>query len=348
MNFSSSRFKTIVAVCGVSFVMLSYYAYQIFFTPNILMDDNRKEFVLYIPKGATYKTVLDTLYKNEVLADKVSFSFISKLLGYQEAVKPGRYILPAKSTNMQVVRKLRSGNQDAVKLTFNSIRLKEDFADRVGSKFQFGSDSLWWVLNDPKVCAKYGMDTTTILCLFLPNTYEIYWDSSTDQFLERMQTEHSRFWNVARIEKAQKAGLTPIQATILASIVEAETNMNSEKATIAGVYINRLNINMPLQADPTVKYALRDFDIKRINHDLIEKAGSSPYNTYRVNGLPPGPINMPSVISIKAVLDYESHNYLFFVADKNKPGYHIFNEDYRAHVNQANKYRKNLNQKNIH
>jgi UPF0755 protein len=348
MNFSSSRFKTIIAVCGVSFVMLSYYAYQIFFTSNILVDDKRKDFVLYIPSGATYKTVLDTLYKHEVLADKVSFSFIAKLLGYQEAVKSGRYVIPARSTNLQAIRKLRSGNQDPVKLTFNSIRLKEEFADRVGEKFEFGSDSLWWALNDSKICAKYNMDTSTILCLFIPNTYEIYWDITTEQFINRMQTENKKFWNAERIEKAQKAGLTPIQATILASIVEAETNMLSEKPTIAGVYINRLNINMPLQADPTVKYALRDFEIKRINHDLIEKAGSSPYNTYKVNGLPPGPINMPSIKTIDAVLNYESHNYLFFVADKNKPGYHIFNEDYRAHVNQANKYRKNLNQQNIH
>lgn len=348
MNFSSSRFKTIVAVCGVSFVMLSYYAYQVFFTSNILIDDKRKEFVLYIPKGATYKTVLDTLYKHEVLADKVSFSFISKLLGYQETVKPGRYILPAFSTNLQVVRKLRSGNQDAVKLTFNSIRLKEDFADRVGEKFEFGSDSLFWALTNPATCSKYQMDTSTILSLFIPNTYEIYWDVTTTEFMNRMQMEHTKFWNKERTEKAKKAGLTPIQATILASIVEAETNMTSEKPTIAGVYINRLNINMPLQADPTVKYALRDFEIKRINHDLIEKAGTSPYNTYRVNGLPPGPINMPSVKSIEAVLNYESHDYLFFVADKNKPGYHLFNKDYRSHVNQANKYRKNLNQQNIH
>jgi UPF0755 protein len=166
--------------------------------------------------------------------------------------------------------------------------------------------------------------------------------------MDRMQDEYNLFWTQARKDLAAKAGLTPVQVSILASIVDAETNISTEKSTVAGVYINRLNIDMPLQADPTVKFALGDFSIKRINHDLIERAGNSPYNTYKVTGLPPGPINMPSITTIDKVLNYESHNYLFFVADPARPGFHTFNVDYRSHVNKANSYRNSLNKRNIH
>ncbi len=348
MKDSSNRFKYILVSCGIAFVMLSYYVYQIFFTPNIGNKDNDKDFILYIRKGATFQDVLDTLDKHKAYDDKTSFAFIAKMLGYQENVRPGRYVLPPRTTNLQVIRKLRSGDQDPIKLTFNSIRLKSEFAERVGVKFAFGADSLAYCLKNEALCKKYGFDTTTILSMFIPNSYELYWTLSTENFLNRMQEEYNKFWTQERKDLAAKAGLTPLQVTILASIVEAETNMSVEKPTVAGVYINRLNINMPLQADPTVKFALGDFSIKRINHDLIEQAGNSPYNTYRVTGLPPGPINMPSITTLDKVLHYETHNYLFFVADPAKPGYHIFNADYRAHVNKANAYRSSLNKRNIH
>lgn len=348
MRDKKDTVKYIVVCTGIAFVMLSYYVYQIFFTPNIGNNTDAKDFVLYIRKGATFQDVIDTLDKHKVYEDKTSFAFIAKMLGYQEQVKAGRYVLPVKATNLQVVRKLRSGAQDPIKITFNSIRLKSEFADRIGSKFAFGADTLRKLVSDEEVCKTYGFDTSTVLAMFIPNTYEFYWTLPADAFMNRMHEEYTRFWTSERKEQAVAAGLTPIQVSILASIVEAETNMNTEKPTVAGVYINRLNINMPLQADPTVKFALGDFSIKRINHDLIEAAAGSPYNTYKVSGLPPGPINMPSITTIDKVLNYESHNYLFFVADPKKPGYHIFNADYRSHVNKANQYRKSLNTRNIH
>lgn len=348
MKSKLDRFKYVLVSVGIAFVMLSYYVYQIFFTQNFGNKNEDKAFTLYIKKGATFQQVLDTLDKYKVYEDKTSFAFIAKMFGYQENVKAGRYVIPPHTTNLQVVKKLRSGAQDPIKITFNSIRLKSEFADRVGAKFAFGADSLNAILTSEAACKKYGFDTCTILAMFIPNTYEFYWTLSKEGFLERMQEEYKNFWNAERKELASKAGLTPLQVSILASIVEAETNMNSEKSTVAGVYINRLNINMPLQADPTVKFAIGDFTIKRINHDLIEQAGDSPYNTYKVTGLPPGPINMPSITTLDKVLNYESHDYLFFVADPAKPGYHIFNADYRSHVNKANQYRKTLNQRNIH
>ena len=348
MKNKTDRFKYIVVCVGIAFVMLSYYVYQIFFTPNFGNKEGDKAFTLYIKKGATFQQVLDTLDKYKAYDDKTSFAFIAKMLSYQENVKAGRYVIQPGLTNLQVVKKLRSGAQDPIKITFNSIRLKSEFAERIGSKFAFGKDTLAALINSDAVCKKYGFDTCTILAMFIPNTYEFYWTLSGDAFLERMHQEYITFWTQQRKELAAKAGLTPVQVSILASIVEAETNMSTEKPTVAGVYINRLNLGMPLQADPTVKFALGDFAIKRINHDLIEQAGNSPYNTYKVSGLPPGPINMPSITTLDKVLNYESHDYLFFVADPARPGYHIFNVDYRSHVNKANQYRKSLNKRNIH
>lgn len=348
MKNKLDRFKYILVCVGIAFVMLSYYGYQIFFTSNFRNHEGDKDFVLYIKKGATFQDVLDTLDKHNVYDDKTSFAFIAKMLNYQDNVKAGRYVIPTRTTNLRIVKKLRSGAQDPIKITFNSIRLKSEFSERVGAKFAFGPDSLKDMLSNDAICKKYGFDTSTILAMFIPNTYEFYWTLSGSSFMDRMLHEYLDFWTPKRIELASKAGLTPIQVSILASIVDAETNVSTEKATVAGVYINRLNINMPLQADPTVKFAIGDFTIKRINHDLIEQAGDSPYNTYKVTGLPPGPINMPSITTLDKVLNYESHDYLFFVADPAKPGYHIFNKDYRDHVNKANQYRKSLNNRNIH
>lgn len=348
MGKQLDRFKYLLVCGGIAFVMLSYYVYQIFFTANFGNKDEDKDFVLYIRSGATFQDVLDTLDKHKIYDDKTSFAFIAKMLDYQEHVKPGRYLLPKGTTNLQAVRKLRSGAQDPIKLTFNSIRLKSEFVERVGGKFSFGTDTLAALLSDQAVCKKYGFDTSTILTMFLPNTYEFYWSLTAEKFMNRMKEEYDIFWTQERKDLASKAGLTPIQISILASIVDAETNVSTEKSTVAGVYINRLNVDMPLQADPTVKFALGDFAIKRINHDLIEAAADSPYNTYKVMGLPPGPINMPSITTIDKVLHYESHDYLFFVADPARPGYHTFNTDYRSHVNKANAYRKSLNNRNIH
>jgi UPF0755 protein len=348
MGQGLNRLKYVIVCLGIAFVMLSYYAYQIFFTANFANKIDDKSFILYIRSGATFQDVIDTLDKHKVYDDKVSFAFISKMLNYQDHVKAGRYIIAPSTTNLQVVRKLRSGAQDPIKITFNSIRLKSEFIEQVGSKFLFGADTLAVLLNNQKTCNEFGFDTATVLSMFLPNTYEFYWSISAEYFMDRMHEEYKAFWNQNRKELAAKAGLTPIQVDILASIVDAETNKATEKSTVAGVYINRLNINMPLQADPTVKFALGDFAIKRINHDLIEAAGNSPYNTYKVLGLPPGPINMPSITTIDKVLNYESHDYLYFVADPSRPGYHTFNTDYRSHVNKANAYRKSLNKRNIH
>jgi UPF0755 protein len=344
MKKKTSTIRYVVAIAGLLFVCFSYYAYQIFYTPNIQVK--KEDTYLYIPKGASFLTVMDSLEKHEVLYDRLSFAFISKLLGYQDNVRPGRYLLPKNSTNLTVVRKLKSGQQDPVRLTFNSIRTKHELAEKISDKLAFSAEELLQILNDPKEVAAYGFDPNTIIAMFIPNTYEVYWTIEPKDFVKKMSKEYQKFWSEARLRKAQEAGYTPLQIATIASIVEAETNKDAEKARIAGVYINRLNIEMPLQADPTVKFALQDFTIKRVTRDHI--AVESPYNTYLNAGLPPGPINMPSTVSLDAVLNYEKHKFIYFCASPNELGYHDFAETYRDHVNNANRYRRYLDKQKIY
>ncbi len=336
--------RYVIALTGLLFVCFSYYAYQIFKTPNIQVA--KEDYYLYIPSNASFTTVMDSLVKNEVLTDKLSFAFVSQLLGYQKNVKSGRYLLNKNATNLSIVRKLKSGQQEPLKLTFNNVRIKKDLAQKLDEKLEFSSEDFLVLINNPKVVGEYGFDTNTVMAMFLPNTYQVFWNTSPEEFLKKMNREYKKFWNKERLAKAKDAGFTPLQISIIASIVEAETNKNDEKSRIAGVYINRLRTDMPLQADPTVKFALQDFAIKRVTQE--HTAFDSPYNTYKNLGLPPGPINMPSTITLDAVLNYEKNKFIYFCASPNEIGYHDFAESYRDHVNNANRYRKFLDKKKIH
>jgi UPF0755 protein len=343
-NFKIGLFITV----SVVITTFSFYFWQVAKTPNFQVGKD-KDFALLIPSGGTYQGVLDTLKKNDVLNDPMSFRFLAKLLNLPERLKPGRYVLTREMGNLDAIQKLRNGRQDAVRLTFNNIRLKQDLIQRIGSKFAFGVDSLDRLLNDPTVCSKYGFDTTNIVSMFLPDTYEIFWTTKADKFLGRMYDEYQKFWTPARIEKAKALGYSKAEVSVLASIVDAETNRNDEMPRIAGVYLNRIVQSMPLQADPTVIFAWRDFSIKRVTSRL--SALNSPYNTYRVLGLPPGPINIPSTVAIDAVLNAEKHNYLYFCVkidpDGKLMGYHDFAATYEDHLINAKMYQAALNKMNI-
>lgn len=285
----------------------SFYFWQIIKSPNLQVQEGDKAFALLIPRGSTFESVMDTLKRNKVVNDEVSFRFLAKLMKYPELVKEGRYEIEPRMGNRAALVKLRSGDQDAMPVTFNSVRLKSDLVQRVGSKFEFGPDALGNLLNDPETCRKFGFDTTTIVCLFLPNTYEFFWTVKPEAFLERMGTEYKKFWTPARQAKAKTLGLSQTQTQVLASIVAAETNKRDEQPRVAGVYLNRLKRGIRLEADPTVIFALRDFSIRRLlNRQLTV---DSPYNTYRYAGLPPGPINLPAPATIDAVLNAEQHDY---------------------------------------
>jgi UPF0755 protein len=340
-NFKVGLFVTI-AILATTF---SFYFWQIFKTPN-LQADTESSFVLLIPEGATYKTVLDTLNKHDVINDHISFQFLAKFLNYTEKVKPGRYVIKPKTNNYAAIKKLLSGDQDAVKLTFNNIRLKEDLIKRIGSRVEFGEENFRKALDSPEVCNKYGLDTLTIVSMFLPNTYEIFWTTGTEKFLDRMHSEYKKYWSDEKVAKAKAIGLTPVQVSILASIVEEEQARKvDERPRVAGLYINRLHAQMPLQADPTIKFALQDFGIKRIlNGHLLTK---SPYNTYINTGLPPGPIRVADFNSLDAVLNYEKHDYIYMCAKADLSNYHAFATNYTDHLVNARLYQAELNRLKI-
>lgn len=323
----------------------SFYFWQIYRSPNLLVQDNDKPFALLIPPGATFESVMDTLKKNDVINDETSFRFLAKLMKYPERVKVGRYEIRPRMGNREALVKLRSGSQDAMDVTFNSMRQKSDLIQRLGNKFAFSSDSLGALLNDPATCQKFGFDTTTIVCLFLPNTYKMFWTIKPEALLERMSTEYKKFWTPERQAKAKALGMSQTQVQVLASIVAAETNKRDEQPRVAGVYLNRLKQGIKLEADPTVIFALRDFGIRRLLNRQL--AVDSPYNTYRYTGLPPGPINLPAPATIDAVLNAEKHDYLFFVVDARFNGYHTFSKTLAEHMANARLYQQALTRMKI-
>lgn len=344
MGKKSMQFKGgVIIAFGMILATFSYYFYQLFFTPNLQVDKDAT--YLYIPTGATFETVADSLDKKDILNDKMSFFFLSKLLKYRDNVKPGRYLISRDMKNLEALKMLKRGTQTPVKLTFNTIRLKADLANKLSAKIELSEQKLMAMLNNGSLAKQYGFNQETFMTMFIPDTYEVYWTISEEELLEKISKAYHLFWNKDRLAKAKALELSPAEVTILASIVEAETNKSDEKSRVAGVYINRLKVNMPLQADPTVKYAVGDFALKRIYKGHL--ALNSPYNTYMYAGLPPGPINLPSSTTIDAVLNYEKHNYIYFCAHHNLSGHHDFAATYAEHQKLAEKYRKALNKLNI-
>lgn len=337
----------LIAVVSFSVLLtsLSFYFYQAFFSPNALID-KEDPYILKIPSNATFQMVSDSLYQNGVIHELITFSFVSKVLGYQEAVKSGLYTIPAKTSNLNLVRLLRSGNQTPIKLTFNNVRTKEDLAEKITKNLEISPDAFMDLITDSVYIRKFGFKEETVMGMFIPNTYEIWWNTSAEKVFDRMYKEYGNYWTEARLAKAQNLGLTPIEVSTLASIVQAETQKSDERPKVAGVYLNRLRINMPLQADPTLVFAVGDFNLKRVLN--VHKEIDSPYNTYKNTGLPPGPINLPEISSLEAVLNYEEHDYLYFCAKEDFSGYHAFAKNYNEHINNARRYQAALNRSKIY
>jgi UPF0755 protein len=242
---------------------------------------------------------------------------------------------------------LRSGQQAPLNVTFNNIRLKEELAEKICSEVSADADEFLALLNDSSVVSEYGFTTETIMCMFIPNTYEVFWTITERELMDRMYQEYKRFWNDERRAKADALGLTLTEVSILASVVQAEQlGHPDERPRVAGLYINRLERNIALQADPTLVYALGDFSIKRVLD--TDKEIDSPYNTYLYAGLPPGPINLPEISSIDAVLNYEDHDYLYMCAKEDFSGYHNFANNLQDHLNNARKYQRALNQARVY
>ena len=330
------------SVLGIS---LTFYFYQVFFSANTLVESDQP-YLLKVPSNSVYKNVVDQLYEEKVINDAVSFGFVAKILGYQEAVKPGLYTIEPKMSNLQLVRMLRSGQQTPVRVTFNTIRTKEDLAEKISVNLEVSKEQFLELLQDSVYIRKFGFEEETIMSLFIPNTYEFWWDTSAEELFERMHKEYQSFWTEARSQKAQDLGLSKEEVSTLASIVQAESQKSDERPKIAGVYLNRLRIGMPLQADPTLVFAAGDFSIKRLT--AKQMAIDSPYNTYKYAGLPPGPINLPDINSLDAVLNFEKHSYLYFCAKEDFSGYHSFAVGYDEHLSNARRYQRALNAANIY
>ena len=325
-------------VCSVLLITFVYYGYQIVYTPNVLVD--REDQMFIVRNGYTYRQVQEDLAKGRFVNDFVSFSFLARLMDYDKEIKPGRYLLERNMTNVAAIRVLRAGIQEPVNITFTHVRLLSELGDKITKNTGVSSGEFYEALDEFVATNNEGFTKETILCMFLPNTYEVYFNVLPEGLVERMRTEYKKFWNEKRLESAKKIELTPIEVSILASIVQAETVKQDEAPIIAGLYINRMKKDMALQADPTLVFAVGDFTLKRVLNE--HKEVDSPYNTYTHTGLPPGPINMPRIAIIEAVLDYANHNYIYMCAREDFSGYHNFAGTLAEHSKNARKYQTAL------
>jgi UPF0755 protein len=334
--------KILIAGILVFTILLSsftFYFYQVIYAPNFLVDKESR--YLYIPTGSTFEDVQKVIYDQQFVNEPVSFGMLAKFMKYDKLVKPGRYLIEKNAKNIEVIRKLRVGEQEPVRITFNNARLFSDVAAKLTVKLELDSLTFLTELERKAIAERYGFDKESFRCMFIPNTYEVYWDVTSEALIERMHNEYEKFWTDERMRKADSLGLDASQVTILASIVQAEVSQNEELPVVAGLYLNRLRKNMFLQADPTLVYGIGDFSIRRVLN--VHKEIDSPYNTYRNLGLPPGPINFPSIKSVDAVLNYERHKYLYMCAKEDFSGYHNFSTNLREHNINAHKYQRALN-----
>jgi UPF0755 protein len=299
---------------------------------------NNESVSLYIYPSENYENVLEKLEKNGVIEkNERAFSIFSKVKKLENNIKSGHYVIEPKTSQVDLVRTLANGLQTPVKLVINKVRLKQDFAKKIANQLMLSENDILLAI-DNRENSQNLFDN--IVC----NTYEVYWNISAEKLLERLEKEANKWWE-NQSNQLEKIGLSRHEVVVLASIVEEETNKNEEKPTIAGVYINRLKKDMLLQADPTVKYAVGDFTIKRVMYKHLQT--ESPYNTYINKGLPPTAICLPNVSSLKAVLNYQKHNYMFFCAKEDFSGYHNFATTPNEHYRNAEKYKNALNKLGI-
>lgn len=270
---------------------------------------------------------------------------VGRVIRLDSKLRPGRYRLTPNMSILSICKKVAYEAQDPVKLAFSSIRTQEQLIDKLATPLAMTPEELRTLLRDSVYCDTLGFNTETIRCMFLPDTHEVYWTISPKELLHKYEQSYHKFWDKKRTALAQKIGLTPVEVSIIASIVEEESSKTDEYGDIAGLYINRLRKEMPLQADPTLKFASGNFTAQRIGGDLLKV--DSPYNTYRYKGLPPGPIRYPQMTTIDAVLNHTPHDYLYMCARADFSGYHVFASNYAEHMRNARAYQKALDERGI-
>ncbi len=310
--------------------------------PNVKISEDT---FIYIKTNSSYEDVLNNIKENNIIDNLETFEWVAKKKNYPNKVKAGKYLIKVGTNNNDLVNMLRSGNQVPVYIEFNSIRTAEQLAGRLAQQIEADSLSIITLLNDTAFIKEKGFDPHNRISVFIPNTYEVWWNTSAKQLYDKMYKEYKKFWTEKRLKLAKSLNLNQLEVISLASIVEQETAKNDEKPRVAGVYLNRIKKGMPLQADPTLIFAAGDFSIRRVlnHHKEIE----SPFNTYKYTGIPPGPISVPSISAIDAVLNAETHNYIFFCAKDDFSGYHSFAVTYNEHLINARRYHAALNRRKI-
>lgn len=309
-------------------------------------DFGEPERVLLIRTGASFDEVVDSLTRHGIIADERDFRVLAKRKKYAQRVKPGRYVVGSGISLNDLVNKLRSGEQDPVRLTFNTIRRMPELAGKTAFYLECDSAAMLRVLLDPAVAQQYGFTQEEFIGMFIPDTYEMWWTDTPEDFVARMAREYNVFWTGERKQKAAALKLDQSEVSVLASIVQAETGARKDAGNIAGVYLNRLRIGMPLQADPTLKFALGLDTVSRVLN--IDKQVESPYNTYMHTGLPPGPINLPEKPFLDAVLNAPRHEFLYFCASEALDGTSNFAKTYEQHLVNARRYHQALNKRGIY
>lgn len=338
--------KIIIVLILGALVIGGYWAYVNVFKSNVRL--NGKAFTyIYIKTGATLEDVLDELYSENIIENHESFEWVAKKMHLEENIIPGKYRIGAKMSNRSIVKMLKAGKQEKVKLFLNSqIRSKEEFIIYVSGKLEMEESELEeYCSNDAILSEKYKINSKNFMSFIVPETYEVNWTTPIEELFKLLKSSYDKVWTKEKLAKAKSIGYNADEVVTLASIVQSESAIKSEQQKIAGVYINRLKQEMKLQADPTIVFANGNFEVQRVL--AVDKEVDSPYNTYRYKGLPPGPICLVNPSSIDAVLNYTKHNFIYFCAKPDFSGYSNYTNDYSVHMKNAAAYQEALNNKGI-
>jgi len=332
--------KVVIRIIAILILILGFSAWK-FLGPTVHVPEKK---FFYIATGEPYHLLKNDLHNQGIVSSETWFDWAATIIGYH-TVKPGRYEIKKGMSLLSLVRMLKNGHQSPVNFVITKIRTKEVLASKIGAAFECDSTQVIHFLNSPDSLKEYGLDTNTVMAAAMPFTYTIKWNTTAGDVFEQFYTAYKMFWTPERKQKADSLGITPLQVSAIASIIDEETNSKTDKPTVASVYLNRIKKGMPLQADPTLKFALRDFGLKRILN--VHKEVQSPYNTYTNKGIPPGPICTPQLETLDAVLDSPKTDYLYFVANSTFDGSHIFTTNYAEHMKFARLYQQELNKRNI-
>lgn len=333
--------KIAVYLVIIIFIVAAVFAWMIFGSATGF-NENKKYLLVYTGKSDE-ASVMAYVKENNLVKHPMLFQWMGEKMGVWKRLKPGRFEIKKGESLLSITRMLRNNRQTAVKLVINKLRTKGDLASIISKNFETDSAEVMRFINNPDSVARLDVNENTFMTIVIPNTYTMYWNTSPGKIFRRLESERENFWQKNdRLDKAEKLGFTPEQVYTIASIVEEETNQQDEKGNVASVYINRFHAGMPLGADPTIKFALNDFTLKRIYEKHLQVV--SPYNTYKNRGLPPGPICTPSSKTIDAVLNAPKTDYMYFVAKSDFSGHHTFSSNYAEHLQHAKEYQKALDE----